>query len=520
MIIFLNKINKYKSKLYSIIILLIIYIFFKASLFKDIYNNENFNPIPKWKDDEITIIINMKNLTEKKHALFYEIMKNLNSQRKFYFIKTLGNNLNENLNKLVKNSHIKIVQSNFPDSIFLPLVVSLYGNTPPEFVLFIEGDELIDNNENNLIKWLYNAYKKIIRNKYDYIFGNYQMIKGKKIGCSILFSKASIIEHLLYYTDSDTTHAHPFIQLSLATQTKYTFIPLNYIESSRLENVDNRLSLNMNCPSIDDKNKPSLCIMLPNFKRNYFSYSFPAFSSQTYKPNFYIIIQNENRFHYNLSIIQKMVKEPIYHIWIQNWNSFFFLNFRLVSVLPCDFILKYDDDQWPADKYIQQRLINTAKRKNIIIGKSGYLVGKSYCGYIPKNIQKTENNVVDHASVPILTRPAYIKLDARNNIFRLYGGEDISLSLNSWKSCNVTSKKMKMILNEKQRDGNNQRADKQIISAYKNEKETKFNLFRKTYCYLIHSGYKPRKWDEFQLPQKDFINITIKHKRLNYLLIH
>ena len=94
-------------------------------------------------------------------------------------------------------------------------------------------------------------------------------------------------------------------------------------------------------------------------------------------------------------------------------------------------------------------------------------------------------------------------------IFRLYGGEDISLSLNSWKSCNVTSIKMKMKLKEKQRDGNNQRADKQIISAFKKEKETKFNLFVKTYCYLIHSGYKPRKWEKFQLHEKDFININI-----------
>ena len=405
MIVFLNKINKYKSKLYSIIILILILIFFKASLFKIIYKNAIFNQIPKWKDDEITIIINMKNLTEKKHTLFYEIMKNLNSQRNFYFIKTIGNNLNENLNNLVKNSPIKIVQSNFPDSIFLPLVVSLYGNTVPEFVLFIEGEELMDNSENNLIKWVYNAYKKIIINKYDYIFGNYQIIKGKKIGCSILFSKASIIEHLLYYTDCDTTHAHPFIQLSFATEAKYSFILFNYIESSKLENIDNRLSLNMNCPSIDDKNKPSLCIMLPNFKRNYFSYSFPAFSKQTYKPILYIIIQNENRIHYNLSLIQKMVKEPIYHIWMQNWNSFFFLNFRLVSVLPCDFILKYDDGQWPSDNSIQQRLIETAKGKNIIIGKNGYLVRKSYCGYIPKNIQKTENNVVDHASVTYFSTP-------------------------------------------------------------------------------------------------------------------
>ena len=185
-----------------------------------------------------------------------------------------------------------------------------------------------------------------------------------------------------------------------------------------------------------------------------------------------------------------MVNETIYHIWMQNWNSFFYLNLRLSSVLPCDFVLKYDDDQWPIDNTIHQRLINIAKGKNIIIGRGGYLLKNSFCGYKPKNFTKVENNVVDHSAVPLLMRPGYIKLDARNRIFRLYGGEDIALSLNSWKLCNVTSKKMRMELMEKQRDGLNQRADKQIISSYKNEKERKFNLFAKTYCYLIHSGYK------------------------------
>ena len=191
----------------------------------------------------------MKNLTKNKHSLFSEVMRKFNSTRKYYFIKTLGKPLNENLYKIIENSSVKIVQSNFPDSIFLPFVVSLYGRTPPEFVLFIEGEEIIVNNRYNLINWVDNAYKKIKRNNYDYIFGNYKIIKGKKIGCSLLFIKASIIEHLLYYTDSDTSHAHPFIQLSLATQTKFCFIPYNYIESSNFENTHTRFSLNMNCPS-------------------------------------------------------------------------------------------------------------------------------------------------------------------------------------------------------------------------------------------------------------------------------
>ena len=442
-------------------------------------------------------------------------MRKLNSTRNYYFIKTLGKPLNEKLNEIVDNNFIKIVQSNFPDSIFLPLVVSLYGTIIPKFVLFIEGEELMDNSGNNLIKWIYNAHKKMMRSEYDYVFGNSLNIKGKKIGCSLLFSRASIIQHLLYHTDSDTSHANPFVQLSLATQTKFSFMQFSYIKSSNLININRRFSLNMNCPSTDDANNPSLCIMIPSFKRNYFSSSFAAFKNQIYKPKFYIIIQNDNRIHNNLAFIQKFVREPVYHIWMSNWNSFFFLNFRLSSVLPCDFILKYDDDQWPIDNTLQQRLISIVRDKNIIIGRGGYLVKKSFCGYSTKNFIQAKIGDVDHCSVPILVRPGYLKLDARNYIYRLYGGEDISLSLNSRKLCNVMSKRMGMKLKEKQKDGNNQKKDKQIISAFKNDKENKIKLLKRVYCYLIHSGYIPRQWREFHISPKDYLNTIISHKSLN-----
>jgi hypothetical protein len=112
-------------------------------------------------------------------------------------------------------------------------------------------------------------------------------------------------------------------------------------------------------------------------------------------------------------------------------------------------------------------------------------------------------------------RPGYLKIDARNKIYRLYHAEDVSLSLNSWKLCNVTSKKMNMKLMEMQNDGNSRRFDKQIISAIKSEKEPHFKPFFKSYCFLIRSGYIPKLWAEFHLPQKDYLNITIEHKRLN-----
>lgn len=134
------------------------------------------------------------------------------------------------------------------------------------------------------------------------------------------------------------------------------------------------------------------------------------------------------------------------------------------------------------DNFLHQNLINTIKGKNIIIGNRGHRVGKTFCRYSPKVFNKVDDDIVDHCAVPLLTRPGYIKLDARNNIYRLYGREDISLSLKSKNLCNVTSKIIKMKLMEKQLDGNNQRADKHIISIDNNEKNTNFDLFSKTYC--------------------------------------
>ena len=70
----------------------------------------------------------------------------------------------------------------------------------------------------------------------------------------------------------------------------------------------------MNYPLINDSFKPSLCVMIPLFKRNYFSYSFPSLSKQTYSPKFYVIIQNDNRIHLNLTSFKMSIKEHIYHI--------------------------------------------------------------------------------------------------------------------------------------------------------------------------------------------------------------
>ena len=65
-------------------------------------------------------------------------------------------------------------------------------------------------------------------------------------------------------------------------------------------------------------------------------------------------------------------------------------------------------------------------------------------------------------------------------IYRLYGREDIALSFNSFKLCNLTSK-FNMNLIEKHDDWNNQRNEEQIITEFKREKNTNFNLLKHLY---------------------------------------
>ena len=501
-------IKNFTKKIYSILILIILL----SSIFY--YINKYTSVIININDDVLSIVINMKYLTKEKHLLFYEFMKQLNTTRKYYFIKTQEKTLLENLTSIVGDNTIKIIQSNFPDSFYLSLAVSLYGNNIPEYVFYIEAEDINDNDIHKLIEWFNLAYQQLIVNNYDYVFGNSQIIDGKKIGCSLLVSKASVIQHLLYYTNADTTHINPFIQLSLATQTKFKIMKFKNIKTSNLENTNGNFSVNFECPIINDNHVPSICTIIPTFKRDYLSESMPYYSNQTYKSKFFAILQNDRRRHFNLSLIQSLVDVPVYHIWMRNWNSYFFLNNRLSSLFPCDFVIKYDDDQWPADITLQEKLVNNSINQNVIIGKGGLLVSQAYCGLRPKKYKGAESNVVDHAAVPLFIRPVYLKIDARNKIFRLHHGEDMALSTNCNRLCNVTSKIMSMKLIERQHDGKTREADKAFKSLYKKEKEPNFNIFKNSYCYLIRAGYMPKRFVDFILSKKLYINTTIEHKKL------
>ena len=88
----------------------------------------------KFETNEINIVVNFKDLSNNKHRMFYEIIRKVNSSRNFYFIKSNNTNLNPYIDPQIKNSSVKIIKSNFPDTIFLPLIISLFGKTIPKYV--------------------------------------------------------------------------------------------------------------------------------------------------------------------------------------------------------------------------------------------------------------------------------------------------------------------------------------------------------------------------------------------------
>ena len=196
---------------------------------------------------------------------------------------------------------------------------------------------------------------------------------------------------------------------------------------------------------------------------------------------------------------------------MQNWNSFFFLTHRLSSLFPCDFVLKYDDDEWPNDNKLQEKLIQLSKNNNIIIGKGSMTINRPICGYNPKINIQNKDDIADHVAAPLLIRPSYLKIDARNKIYQIFDAEDVHLSLNSKLLCNITSKRFSMNLIQRQKDGNQHDADELFLEIRKKIKD----IFRNTYCYLIHSGYIPKLWSGFILPKNDYLNITIAHQPLN-----
>ena len=128
----MNKYIKFKFNLILIFLLSFIIVSIILKIRFD-YVFEDYSYL-KFETNEISIVVNFKDLTNNKHRMFYEIMRKVNSSRNFYFIKSNNTNLNPYNDPQINNSSVKIIKSNFPDTIFLPLIISLFGKTIPKYV--------------------------------------------------------------------------------------------------------------------------------------------------------------------------------------------------------------------------------------------------------------------------------------------------------------------------------------------------------------------------------------------------
>ena len=111
-------------------ICLILFLYFLLMLIK----RKNYLFTSLNNDEGLSIVINLKNLNKEIHYFYLDFFKKMNTTRNFYFIKSGASFIN-NVDEFVQRNTVKIVQSNFPDSIFLPLIVSLYGNIIPHYIL-------------------------------------------------------------------------------------------------------------------------------------------------------------------------------------------------------------------------------------------------------------------------------------------------------------------------------------------------------------------------------------------------
>ena len=93
----MNATKRYIPK--SILLLFLLLLFIIIQYNSSININEFLSSIVNNKRDEISIIINIKYLTKKKHLLFSDFIKEMNATNNYYFIKTIDNQL-ENIDCL------------------------------------------------------------------------------------------------------------------------------------------------------------------------------------------------------------------------------------------------------------------------------------------------------------------------------------------------------------------------------------------------------------------------------------
>lgn len=428
----------------------------------------------------------------------------------YYFIKRTRNTYYPNI------TFPKLIYSNYPDTGYMPLVVALYGQNPPEFILY--------SNQDNLRKvisddWIARAFAKLrMDNSTGVVFGGQTEYKGEKVGISLALIRSTVVRELLYYSNATSESIPPLLALSLlvrgskSNKIKMEFYPSKSVVSATYTNLEGKYPVRLQyCPEVHpNSNHPKLAILMPHFKRVYTYQHLQEYAKQDFQPTFYLIFQNDNRFSLDFDNLSTIVQQPIYHIWLYNWNSLFFLSNYASSLFNVDFVYRYDDDMYSTEHGLHNRILKMANNKDVIIGDRFGFMNLPICDFNPQpKMIPCHGN--DHVATPTMFRPFHAKLDGRNNPHTYVGGEDIGMSISSNMFCGTGIRHVPMNVIAKHSDGKNHQGDSQIQHQYKIEKHEGRNLYFDVYCHYIIGGYMPKCWTDYSGPGNRLENITFPH---------
>ncbi|KAH0787155.1 hypothetical protein GPJ56_008869 [Histomonas meleagridis] len=352
-------------------------------------------------------------------------------------------------------------------------------------------------------EWLEEATSHLCDNDFDILFGGKSSYHNVDVGIGFAIIRSTLVRELLYYTNSTFDSIPPLLSLSLLKSRNpkirsfyYLFEGIkpdanyDYLDAKPLQ-----VPQPQKCPTVNVLS-PTIGLLLPQFKRKHIYKFITDYEKQTLLPEFYCILQCENRITLNIDKIRSKSTRPIYHIWGYNWSPLFLFPVYISGFFPVDFVMRWDDDQSPIDINTHLNMMNEIKDIDALIGMGGFIYNKTnrVCG-------------IDHVSVPLMYRPFHAKLTARLRPYTLAQGEDITLSLSSSLVCNSTKKAKKFKHKSYQNDLNKQAFDLKLNRLAENRDG---NLFNNIYNYFMKvGGYVPTCYGN--ISKDAYKNIEFEH---------
>ncbi|KAH0786515.1 hypothetical protein GPJ56_009586 [Histomonas meleagridis] len=331
-----------------------------------------------------------------------------------------------------------ITYTTFPDNGYFALQSAIYLLEMPDYVLYVNSSNVNYMPTNS---WVESAINKMIFQKSDVLFGGNTTFQNKTVGIGVAILKASIVRELLYYTNSTFTSIPPLLAVSLLPRDKIRIVYNHFDGIKPLQNYDHITKVEQlryqKCSIVSNTTKPTLAVMIPLFKRQNIYEYIKSFENETYKANFYLLVQCENRFTLNLKLVQSNIKRrvPVYHIWCYNWSPLFMFPLYVTGMLPVDFVMRWDDDERPFGNQTHNNLIERVKNDDNIAGLQLFNDNRI-------RWEKDDGNApfcgrTDHIAAPMMYRPTHAKIAARTKVITFAHGEDIYVSVSSNIVCNT-----------------------------------------------------------------------------------